>query len=97
MTPSGDIRIIHTSDSNSEFVMLPEKPEKEDFYEYVDHLAANGVDVYAMDVFIAGFCMWTSRFTDIYERYEKFLGLKSSQSVSYGNYITGKTQIQPRH
>lgn len=73
--PRGEIRIIQTSDSLSEFMMLPENPEREDFHEYVDLLADNGVDVYAMDVFISGFCMWTTRFTDMYDRYETFAGL----------------------
>ena len=73
--PRGEVRIIHTSDSLSEFMMVPPEPAKEDFHAYVDILSANGVDVYAMDVFIAGFCMWTTRFEELYERYEKFIGL----------------------
>jgi len=66
MTPRGDIRLIYNGDLGLPIrYMSTEEPTKEGLHAIPDHLAANGVDVYAQDVFNSGNTMWDSKYNGL--------------------------------
>ncbi len=68
MAAHQDIRLVYHADGHPWEAHIPIRPKREDCFDFVDHLAAAGVDMMSLMVFVGGQVVWrthlaTPRFT----------------------------------